>query len=38
MLIDISNIKTSKLGFGSDLRNELKELILDAEKIKGNIK
>lgn len=36
MLIDISNIKSSKLGFGSELRSEVKDLILDAEKIKGN--
>lgn len=36
MTIDITNINTTKLGFGSDLRKEVATKVEKAKKIKGN--
>ena len=36
MTIDITNINTSKLGFGKDLREEVAGKVEEAKKVKGN--
>lgn len=36
MIIDVTNIETTKLGFGKELRKEVAEKVAIAKKIKGN--
>jgi len=36
MIIDITNINTTKLGFGKELRKEVADKVAEARKLEGN--